>query len=484
MFKCALIGTATLLASATASFADISWGVSGHPITAYPGIPIERQLDYVQDLGLKSYRVNIADASTADVLARVVAEAKKRGIEVLPVITPGGIDLDKDSPDEIRAKARAIAVELGTRFRDDIRAWELGNELENYAIIKPCEKRDDGTTYPCEWGPAGGVGPLDYYGPRWVKVSAVLKGLTEGMIEVDPNIRKAVGTAGWGHTGAFERMKNDGIEWDISVWHMYGDDPEPAFDVIAKYGKPIWVTEFNNPYGSQDSEREQAEGLLKSMNQLRELQDKYNVEAAHIYEPLDEKYWAPSFEASMGLVRLVGSAERGWSAEGPKVSYGAVRSFIRGPQRLPVPQRNCDLADSDHGILASVKQTVFAHCLILGRKPSGEETDRWSAALEDGATDLTTMMVEFMRSREFMEKYSLIGLSDRGYVSFLYRLLADRDADGHGLGTYSKQLREGELTREAVALGMITSSEFAAIHKKHIKANADAAAAPETALAK
>jgi hypothetical protein len=478
MLKCTLVGTATLLASATVSFADISWGVSGHPITAYPGIAIKRQLDYVQDLGLKSYRVNIADAATADVLARIVAEAKKRGIEVLPVVTPAGIDLDKDSPDEIRAKARAIAVELGTRFRDDIRAWELGNELENYAIIQPCEKRDDGTTYPCEWGPAGGVGPLDYYGPRWVKVSAVLKGLTEGMTEVDPNIRKAVGTAGWGHTGAFERMKQDGIEWDISVWHMYGGDPEPAFEVIAKYGKPIWVTEFNNPYGSQHSEREQAEGLLRSMNQLSKLQDRYNVEAAHIYELLDEKYWAPNFEASMGLVRLVGSAERGWSAEGPKISYGAVRNFIRGPQRVPVPQRNCDLADGGHEIV-SVKQTVFAHCLILGRKPSGEETDRWSATLEDGAIDVPTMMIELMRSREFAGKYADFGLDDRAYVTFLYRLLADREADGHGLGTYTKQLREGTMSREAVALGMMISSEFAAIHASPLRAEPEAALVTE-----
>lgn len=477
MLKCTLIGTACLLASATAASPDILWGASGHPLTAYPGITIERQFDYLEDLGLKSYRVNIVDLSSADLLAEIVAEGKKRGIEVLPVITPGGLDLDKDSPEEIHAKAHALAVSLGTRFKDDIRVWELGNELENYAIIQPCEKRDDGTTYPCEWGPAGGVAALDYYGPRWAKVSAVLKGLTEGMAEVDPGIRRAVGTAGWGHTGAFERMKQDGIEWDISVWHMYGENPEPAFEVLATYGKPIWVTEFNNPYGSHHGERKQAEGLMRSMKQLRELQDEYNVEAAHIYELLDETYWAPSFEASMGLVRLVGSAERGWSAAGPKPAYIAVRDFIRGPRLLPVARRDCELGDGGSSEIPSVRQTTFAYCLILGRKAGGEDIDRWSAALDDGSVDVPHMMLELMRSREFREKYSVIGLTDRAYVTFLYRLLADREADRYGLDSYVNQLSDGTLTREAVAFGMMTSSEFSAIHAMRLKAEAATAAA-------
>ena len=58
------------------------------------------------------------------------------------------------------------------------------------------------------------------YESRWEKVSAVLRGLSGGTISVDPTIRKAMGTAGWGNAGAFARMHKDGIRWDISVWHM------------------------------------------------------------------------------------------------------------------------------------------------------------------------------------------------------------------------------------------------------------------------
>ncbi len=278
---CLFVGTAP-------ASADILWGANGHPITSYPGVTIEQQFDYLRDLGVKAYRVDITDAKGASVLSRLVQEGKARDIAILPVVTPGHINLDTDTPEEIYRAAYELAFTLGSEFKDDIRVWELGNELENYAIIAPCEKRDDGTQYPCQWGPAGGVTALEYYGPRWAKVSAVLKGLSDGMTAADPTIRKAMGTAGWGHIGAFERMQHDGIQWDISVWHIYGEDPEWAFAKLAQFKRPIWVTEFGNPRGSQEDEQQQAAGVSQMISRLRVLKDRYNIEAAYIYELVDE----------------------------------------------------------------------------------------------------------------------------------------------------------------------------------------------------
>ena len=457
------VATACLLATALPASADLLWGVNGHPITAYPGIPVERQLDFTKDLGLKSYRVNVTSEDNADMLADLVGAGKARGIEILPVLTPA-IDLDKDSPDELYGKTRKLAIALGTRFKNDIRVWELGNEMENYAIIKPCEKRDDGSKYPCAWGPAAGTGALDYYGPRWVKVSAVLKGLSEGMTEVDPGIRKAIGTAGWGHTGAFARMKQDGIVWDISVWHMYGDDPEWAFREISGYGKPIWVTEFNNPYGSQRSERLQADGIKQTMVRLRGLSEKYKVEAAQIYELFDETYWAPSFEANMGLVRLTAASDGKWRVGEPKPAYRTVRDFTRGPQPLPKPHRKCDPETTAANKSVYVRQASFAYCLVLGHEGDSDSVNQWSTALESGDRTIAGMVVELMRGDEFQSSYVTIGLTDRAYISFLFLLLLDRPADDYGIETYARQLRAGTLTREDVAFGIIDSSEFKSKH--------------------
>jgi len=465
MFIRPAFGTALfLLAMTSIASSDLLWGVNGHPINAYDGVRIGLQLDYLKDLGARSYRVNISYETGASVLASLVEEGKKRGVAILPVITPGGIDLDTQSPEELYDRAKKLAVSLGSRFKNDIRVWELGNEMENYAIINPCETRDDGTQYPCDWGPAGGVSPLDYFGPRWRKASAVLKGLSDGMTEVDPTLRKAMGTAGWGHLGAFERMKADGIKWDISVWHMYGEDPEWAFKELSRYGHPIWVTEFNNPYGSQRGEQQQAEGLRRDMQRLRQLQDKYRVEAAFIYELLDETYWAPSFEAEMGLVRLLPTGEGGWAVGEPKPAYDTVRELILGRRPPLSPRRDCDLAEIGATASGTARQAAFAYCLLLGRNADAGGIERWSAAASKGGADLPDMLVSMLRSEEFTGLYPVYALTDRAYVEFLFRLLLEREADGDGLDAYAGQLSDGSMTREAVANAIVRSSEFRARH--------------------
>lgn len=313
-----------IVLSALPARADLLWGANGHPYTAYPGISYEQQMTLLADLGLKSYRVNVS--SVGD-MGPLIAVAKAHGITILPVLTPA-LDLARETPEALYKKAYDMAFELVSRHKADIRVWELGNEMENYAIIKPCEMRDDGKQYPCAWGPAGGLGALDYYGPRWAKVSAVLKGLSEGTIAADPAAQKAMGTAGWGHSGAFKRMEQDGIKWDISVWHLYGEDPEPALKEMAKYGKPVWLTEFNHAEGSKKSVEAQAAGLARWIARFRELAPRYRIEAAHIYELLDETYWAPSGEAYMGLLELE-KIEGGWRVGRPKPAYEVVKRLVR-----------------------------------------------------------------------------------------------------------------------------------------------------------
>lgn len=448
---------AILLLGARPALADILWGMNGHPIASYPGVGIAEQLDLVKALGARSYRIDISSLDAADRLAGIIAEARPRGIAILPVLTPG-VDLKATSEDKLYEETRALAKTLGTRFRDDIRVWELGNELESFAIIQPCETRDDGTVYPCEWGPAGGVGPLDYYGPRWKKVSAVLRGLADGMDAADPTIRTAMGTAGWGHVGAFERMRADGIDWDISVWHMYGDDPEWAFKRLADYNRPIWVTEFNHPGGSKESAAAQAEGLVRQMRLLRRLAERYPVEAAHIYELLDETYWAPSYEAFMGLVALAGSAAEGWRLGDPKPAYAAARSEILTPGG-DAPA--CDLAAIRRIGDAAFRMASLGYCLVLDRTVDRAEADGWVRALADGLSP-ADFLAGMFGSEEFRQKNAVSGMADDAYIDMLYRRLLGRPADGAGLQDYLGQLQAGTATRETIARAIAGSGEFAA----------------------
>jgi hypothetical protein len=311
---------------ATSASGDLIWGVNGHPFTAYPDISIEDQVRLVVELGASQYRINMSGGTTPQQLDSVVSYAASRGVQVLPILQPP-VSLDADSAEVIYRKSYDYAFGYAAYFKGRMPVWEIGNEMENYAIIKPCEMRDDGTQYPCEWGPAGGVGPLEYYGPRWAKVSAALKGMSDAVQQADPGALKAMGTAGWGHTGAFDRMQADGIRWDISVWHDYDKDNGWAMEKLARFGKPIWITEFNHPYGSRDGETAQAEGLAERINRYRTYREKYNVTAAHVYELLDEPYWN-DFEAIMGLYKVERNSAGRWAPTGPKQAYTRMRDLI------------------------------------------------------------------------------------------------------------------------------------------------------------
>jgi hypothetical protein len=333
-YAAAWLATAFITAMAwPAPGAALVWGVNGHPLTGYSGVPVAQQIDLVADLGMRSYRVDVTSLDQADALAALIALAKKRHVAILPVLIPP-VDLDKEDAATITVKARDFATRFVTRFRDDVTIWELGNEQENYAILQPCEKRDDGTIYPCAWGPAGGLVALDYEGKRLAKVVALLRGLSEATRAASPMARRALGSAGWGHIGFFERLKAQGVDWDISVWHLYGMDFEWAMKRLKAFDKPIWITEFNHPLGSQkEGEAGQAKGLDAMIARIKAYAPTYDIEAAFIYELLDESYWAPSFEASMGLTRLDKTAGGGWRLGPRKAAFTAVSSAIAGADR-------------------------------------------------------------------------------------------------------------------------------------------------------
>lgn len=313
-------------AASTAS-GGIAWGVNGHPLVSYPGVSWEDQVRLVAETGATQYRIDVrSDHAPAD-LARLADIGDAHGVDILPVLTPT-IDLDNTSTDEIYRRSYDFAFSFGKALGGRIPVWELGNEMENYAILQPCEMRDDGTQYPCEWGPASGDGVLHYHGERWSKVSAALDGMSDGMRAADPGAIRAMGTAGWGHTHAFDRMAQDGIEWDISVWHHYGDpDSSWAFDHLSTFGKPIWITEFNGE--AETGGAVQTSDVRAKMRWYQANSQKYDIQAAHFYELLDESYWT-GYESVMGLYRLEKQPNGGWALGAAKPVHQTFKAEVAG----------------------------------------------------------------------------------------------------------------------------------------------------------
>lgn len=68
-----------------------AWGVSGHPLgqVGYMDIAITNQLDLIQALGAKWYRVDLGRSHFGPGLEELVGEAHARGIQILPILIPG-----------------------------------------------------------------------------------------------------------------------------------------------------------------------------------------------------------------------------------------------------------------------------------------------------------------------------------------------------------------------------------------------------------
>lgn len=301
-------------------------GVNGHPLVSYPDIAFETQIDLVRRMGATAYRVDVTsdEAGAQDRFARLLDVAEARGVALLPVLIPP-LSLDGATPEALRARAFAFASAYVGRFGARIATWELGNELENYAILRPCDRRADGSTYPCDWGPASGDHPSHYQPERWAKVSATLRGLSDGARAADPAARRAIGTAGWGHFGAFDLLARDGVAWDVSVWHVYVERGlDAALARLARHGKPIWITEFNGERGSAVGLDTQAERLGALSRRILELAKQNRVEAAFVYELLDERYWTGD-ESVMGLWTLEKGDDGRWRVGDAKPALAALR---------------------------------------------------------------------------------------------------------------------------------------------------------------
>ena len=296
----------------------------------------------------------------------------------------------------------------------------------------------------------------------------MIKGLTRGARAADPTVKRAVGTAGWGHIGAFDRMQADGIEWDISVWHSYGQNPEWAFKHLVKFQRPIWVTEFNHPGGSHEGREAQAQGLTHAMAQLRDLQETYPVEAAHVYELMDEPYW-DGYEAHMGLVEMRQAGDGRWAPGERKPAYAAVKAFVASGAAAQVQSgevdisRKCDLGkrpdarkDALHAII------VYAYCLVVDREPDNVGADSWHERLK-GGLPVEQLIVKMMHSDEFAALHDVPHLTAAEYVTLIHRVLLGQKPAEPELQRALTALDAGT-TRAQLQREIIRSNDFQQRH--------------------
>jgi hypothetical protein len=337
-----IICISALYAGVQASASTFSWGVNGHPNVqeSYCDTSTGKQFDLVAGLGAHWYRTDWPEESVKrnpSFYDKLVDDAVRRGIHILPVIIPSvtrRIDL---SPAQVRKSSAAFARSLSTRYRGKITHWELDNELDIFAMIHKGEKDRNGAVW--NYGDANGDRPEQFEESRYRVVKAELQGLHEGIKAGDPKAMTIIDSAGWLHYGFFERLvREDRVPFDITGWHWYSEMGDMtkvlgSFNVLKQlktYGKPIWITEIDRRGGSigASGEKEQADYLTAVAAQLGKIP---GVEAFFVYEILDEPYFGPdNLESHMGLVEVSKGPDGRWQPGRTKDGYNTLRAAIAG----------------------------------------------------------------------------------------------------------------------------------------------------------
>jgi hypothetical protein len=186
------------------------------------------------------------------------------------------------------------------------------------------------------------------------------------------------------------------------------------------------------------------------------------VEAAHIYELMDESYWAPNFEASMGLVTLVKDATGAWTAGERKPAFAAVKRLIAEPVAIAGPA-DCHL--NPHNRLSSPVSMVvsYSYCLVLGRPVDGQGFEDRKRSLERG-TPVGDVLTALIQSDELGAQHQVSRMSDADYVRLIYRILLGREPDGAGLASYMSALAADTMRRADIVRSIIGSDELRTRH--------------------
>lgn len=285
-------GCAPLVSAIAQSPPPMLWGVNIHK--SYANLNQAGVLALAASLGLKSIRVDVYDggAATVSYLAGLIAAAAPYGIGIVPVLVPNAAasNTETNAYNWGYAQARALATAFPQM------TWEAGNELDQFCGI-----------------PGNTGESMSHFDPaKYALCRGSIKGMRAGFKSKSAQ-PVGVGIAGRSF-GFFDLLKRDGVQWDITTWHIYITSDTSAADIaagadlyltrLAGYGKPIAITEFNQQDGHLSTASPQT--LLDMMTAIQSLAVSKNVVAAYIYELLDEPHLAGG-EATYGLADSYGN---------------------------------------------------------------------------------------------------------------------------------------------------------------------------------
>lgn len=280
------------------------WGINGHPLTqeAYKQATWDEQVLFLEELGVKSYRLDVPLNTNGVIRHEVkfkqfVKQLNKSGITIFPVVFPK-FNRNEDDSTVVYTALFNEGKLFCQKYYQSLDVIEVGNELE-IGLLKQ-KGTTDGTK----------AGHYDLMKSR--KLMWNLAAFIDGVKSVKPSIRVSLSLA-WTHWYYLELLENYKVNYDIIGYHWYdnmGDITnvvKPYGDflpgLVAKYGKEIWITEFNIYKGTLNRSVEKQDLYL--VNSLSKILQQGIVSGFFFYELFDEpvfKLKAPQ-EAYYGLLK-------------------------------------------------------------------------------------------------------------------------------------------------------------------------------------
>jgi hypothetical protein len=203
-------------------------------------------------------------------------------------------------------------------------AGEDGNYRRGYDAAKACAS---------EFGPAGIIYEASNEVDNWVHMQGdgsdisqydqgryrEARGLIRGMVD---GVHAAGGmvevhNAGWCHYGFMQALWNDGIRWDITGEHWYGDQGsltragcggKNVAAELQKFGRPIIITEINANSASGMSKVAMGDWLSRAMPEIEAIAGQYGIIGAQIFRYRDIP------EGNWGLIDRNGSKSEAYAA--------------------------------------------------------------------------------------------------------------------------------------------------------------------------
>ena len=272
---------------ASASFAgddpSVRWGAVGHsewvkfgPGYAYNKIPIKQQMQLLKLAGLGWYRTSCVPSNCDD----LVNYAQASGIQILKAI--GGTPDATASEASNYSHGYSIGVSEAANEKSAFTYFEAGNELDDWVGMN-----------------GDGSGRGQYNVQKYPQARGYIRGLIAGIHSVNAAAQVLVDDAGWCHYGFLQMLWEDGVRWNITAFHWYSNQGNfehagcgngaNVASIHAAFGLPTWITEYNSKAAATSNDPlAEATWISAFMNQVYSVGSKYRIEAAFVYELLDE----------------------------------------------------------------------------------------------------------------------------------------------------------------------------------------------------